>query len=464
LLRATGEYDLAGALDAARRLLEREQYGAAEAAYREVLAHRGGNHEALHNTAVALYKSGEFDDALRYLRRAMEADGGVGRTHFLLGLVLADRDDIEGAIAAFSAAIRLDPSHADSYYYRGTLEVANGDLEAAIADLRRAAELRRRWPMAMHALSAAYARSGRWKECEACLSRCARIDPDGTSGYHSLLVQLGQVRASHQFHRQGHGLKNLLGILGSRLSSLVHELRERGVDCALLGSFEQLCSDHDRLHGDLQNLLGTIDPRPLEVQAVDVHELLDRCVFAASSALERARIMKKYDPGLPLTVCAPEPLEQAFLNLLLNAAEATSGGDIVTITTWHEEPLVYVCFGDTGIGVSADALDRLFDFGFTTKPNGSGIGLFQAKWAAELHGGRILVDSTPGAGAQFTLVLPLRGPPTGRIGALDGRPAPYAEVRDLIVGAKGPTPAPSLASDVVETSDAPKGPNTRAPN
>ena len=100
-------------------------------------------------------------------------------------------------------------------------------------------------------------------------------------------------------------------------------------------------------------------------------------------------------------------LRQAFLNLALNACQAMPQGGTLRITCEAARGRrVRVTVADTGVGISPEHLQRVFDLYFTTKPKGSGIGLSMVYRTVQMHDGEIEVESTPGAGTTFRILLP----------------------------------------------------------
>jgi signal transduction histidine kinase len=112
--------------------------------------------------------------------------------------------------------------------------------------------------------------------------------------------------------------------------------------------------------------------------------------------------------GLPTLRLVPDRMRQVFLNLVLNAIEAMdTGGEprVGTIRT-DEPPGVEVTFADTGPGIPPENLADLFAPSYTTKPSGTGLGLYISHYIVEEHQGHIEVESSPGAGAIFRVWLP----------------------------------------------------------
>lgn len=125
--------------------------------------------------------------------------------------------------------------------------------------------------------------------------------------------------------------------------------------------------------------------------------------------LGRIQVTRKFEETSEIE-CYPMELNQVFACLLLNSIEAIDGAGEIHICTWMEEGELRVSLSDTGRGIAAADLDKIFDPGFTTKGAGvgTGMGLPTCKTIIEKHGGQIGVASQPGAGTSVTLRLPLQ--------------------------------------------------------
>ncbi len=143
---------------------------------------------------------------------------------------------------------------------------------------------------------------------------------------------------------------------------------------------------------------------------VDIHAGLESTLNVVSSEIRyKADIERDYGQ-LPEIYCLPSQLNQVFLNLLLNAAQAIPEHGTITLRTRCQDGQVFISVSDTGAGIAPEHLDRIFDPFFTTKPVGKGVGLGLSVTygIVEKHGGRIEVDSVPGKGSTFTICLPVR--------------------------------------------------------
>jgi two-component system NtrC family sensor kinase len=119
-------------------------------------------------------------------------------------------------------------------------------------------------------------------------------------------------------------------------------------------------------------------------------------------------VVRDYDPSLPALLVDPDPLRQVFLNLINNAQDAIQGSGQITLSTRHDDETVRVTVRDTGKGMTAEQMERIFLPFYTTKEvgKGTGLGLSISSSLVESMGGRIEVQSLPGAGSSFTVVLP----------------------------------------------------------
>ena len=116
------------------------------------------------------------------------------------------------------------------------------------------------------------------------------------------------------------------------------------------------------------------------------------------------------DPAVPPMPIDRSLLRQAVLNLIKNGLEALSQGGSMTVTTRRVDDTVEIAVSDTGPGITEEVGRRLFEQFFTTKPQGTGLGLSITRQIAEQHGGQITWSSQPGAGATFTITLPIKRP------------------------------------------------------
>jgi signal transduction histidine kinase len=150
-----------------------------------------------------------------------------------------------------------------------------------------------------------------------------------------------------------------------------------------------------------------------KVADYDLHEGIESTIRIAHNHL-KGRTLRRLFGQIPRIACSPSQINQVFLNLLANAAQATpeSGGTITVRTGMRDGAHVAIEIADNGHGIPADVLPKIFDPFFTTKEvgKGTGLGLSICYKIVQSHGGKLEVQSKPGAGTRFTVVLPLTPP------------------------------------------------------
>lgn len=129
------------------------------------------------------------------------------------------------------------------------------------------------------------------------------------------------------------------------------------------------------------------------------------------SDFKRRRIVTvlNYAGQLPRIMAIPDQIKQVFLNLLNNAADAIQTDGVITVRTWQEDNRVAVAIQDTGTGIAPEQMGLIFQPFYTTKPDvqGTGLGLSVCQGIVRGHRGEIRVESEPGKGSTFTVLLPV---------------------------------------------------------
>jgi signal transduction histidine kinase len=167
----------------------------------------------------------------------------------------------------------------------------------------------------------------------------------------------------------------------------------------------------DRITNIMQALLNLARPRAPVSEPVDLGAVIDTAVSFVREKLQRRAIdVERRYAKVPLVQGDPEKLQQLFLNLILNAADAMRGGGTLTLSLeCDDREVVRARVADTGPGIDAGHLERVFEPFFTTKEagQGSGLGLMIARSIALDHGGDLCVASEPGEGCEFAFELPV---------------------------------------------------------
>jgi two-component system, NtrC family, sensor kinase len=166
----------------------------------------------------------------------------------------------------------------------------------------------------------------------------------------------------------------------------------------------------DRILKLVGALRGFVRHDDLRMQEADVHAGIESTLAIIAHELKgRIKVVKEYG-DLPEIECYPDQLNQVFMNLLVNAAQAIAGQGEIRIRTCLDGDTIRISISDSGSGIPADLTSKVFDSGFTTKKagEGTGLGLSISNRIVRAHGGRIELDGGAGRGATFTVVLPVR--------------------------------------------------------
>lgn len=164
-----------------------------------------------------------------------------------------------------------------------------------------------------------------------------------------------------------------------------------------------------RIADIVQNLKSFSRLDEAEFQTVDIHQGIESSlILLGGKKLAGIEVHKKF-ANLPLLSCNPGLLNQVFMNIIANAANAISETGTITIETYQKNGELVVDVSDTGVGIPKERLKTLFDFGFSTdaKRVKMGTGLLTAYNIVQKHRGRIEVESEVGKGSTFSIILPL---------------------------------------------------------
>ena len=195
--------------------------------------------------------------------------------------------------------------------------------------------------------------------------------------------------------------------------TLVEDLRSK----AALGELDQLLKDGLFGIGQISEVIANLKNFSRldrsKVADYDLHEGIESSIRIGYAQLQKRTVRKEFGK-IPRISCSPSQINQVILNLLSNAAQATKDGEgIITVRTGMRDAAhVTVEVADNGSGIPADVLPKIFDPFFTTKGvgKGTGLGLSICYKIVENHGGKLEVQSKPGAGTRFTVVLPVVPP------------------------------------------------------
>ncbi len=218
------------------------------------------------------------------------------------------------------------------------------------------------------------------------------------------LALMGQITSGI-----AHELKNPLAVLASTSELLKEEM----ADLAPAQMIQTLVTDIEeeikRMSEIVSEFLAFVRMRHEEVGEVEMDRLMDRVLHLLRIKLNEAnvRVIRSYEPLLPPAKGRQNKLLQVFLNLLLNSVEAMPNGGTITIQMKRDGPWLTVSIADSGVGISEQDLQWLFNPFFSTKERGNGLGLTIARDIVVEHGGDIQIESVVNQGTTVRCRFPI---------------------------------------------------------
>lgn len=229
------------------------------------------------------------------------------------------------------------------------------------------------------------------REAEAAVRRSER------------LAALGQLTAG-----LAHELRNPLGTIKTSAEMISRSVTSENEVAREVAGY--ITSEVDRCNSLVSRFLDFARPLETRLATADLTQVLDHAIDMVKSEArdQKITIYRNFEPDIPPFPMDAELMERVFFNLIQNAVQASQPGSSVTVKTKIADAFVETCVIDRGSGIDAKHLETIFNPFFTTKPNGVGLGLAIVSKIVDRHGGRMAVESHPGEGSVFHVLLPLR--------------------------------------------------------
>jgi PAS domain S-box-containing protein len=244
------------------------------------------------------------------------------------------------------------------------------------------------------------------------------------------MSSLGKLSASvvHEINNPIAGILNLI-LLMKRIRNDPPDENKAHNEAAFDRYLDLMEAETRRISRIVSNLLTFSRQSRIELTRLNLNQLVKKTIFLNENLLKinNVKIHTHLKPRLPAITASEDQLQQVFMNMISNAAEAmeTHGGGTLTIATDQDDDFggVRICFTDTGVGISKENQDKLFEPFFTTKKKskGVGLGLSVVYGIIKAHHGAIGIDSTFGVGTTFTIQLPIA--PNKQSQKADGAPS-----------------------------------------
>lgn len=206
-----------------------------------------------------------------------------------------------------------------------------------------------------------------------------------------------------------HEIRNPLGVSSAAAQLILEYPNDEKLRCECA---EKIYTGIQQASHIIEGLLRFARPSESRFELTRINDVVEETLVLVAKQMSLQQIKTKKDlaPNLPKVLADKKLLEQVFLNLILNAANAMpQGGNLTILTRSNYMELVKIIFTDTGCGIPKENLDKIFDPFFTTMPvgMGTGLGLSISYGIIKQHNGFIDVESTVGKGSTFTITLPI---------------------------------------------------------
>jgi signal transduction histidine kinase len=209
-----------------------------------------------------------------------------------------------------------------------------------------------------------------------------------------------------------HELNNPIGIISSRIELMLQDATAEPLPSQVAEDLQVLYRNIQRVTQIARGLLAFARQAPDETVPVDINGVIDETLLLLGKPLVKdgVQVRVTLDRALAPVLGNGNALQQVLTNLLLNARDAMPrGGEVRIDTAYHPDRSGWLrlIISDTGDGMSPEALGKIWEPFYTTKTSGTGLGLSVVHRIIREHGGAVEVQSSPGRGTTFTIVLPL---------------------------------------------------------
>ena len=316
------------------------------------------------------------DEAIAIYRRGIEAEPLFAPGHNNLGVLLMQAGQTIPALGAFKIAIHLEPDYVLPYR----------NLSRLLFDQMSPSQMEREYTSIIEEFGA---------QSASVLSRLSLE-----------LIDLGRAQVFESLYTRGHQLKNLMGVVGSRMRRL---MKERPDDAPELDDLREIAHEQGRIYDQWVDYLRSMKHDALNPTLVDIPSLTRKTCEAVGVRHLGDNLRFATEPNVPQVRADPAMLREAITNLVLNASEAVGEEGQITVQTGYDQrrTSVYIEVEDSGPGIPQALQTRIFDPGYSTKERGNGYGLSICDRIVSAHRGNLRVISRPGAGAVFRIDLPV---------------------------------------------------------
>ena len=386
-------------------------------------AARTGNLEA-HYQLSLLYKAGgrrkneNRKKSVKHLEAIVNAlaEGAEfaskDRAFFALGQIYAERDEThDKAILLFRKGLEVNPFSSLGHNSLGVLLLARGQILGAGGEFKVAIQLDAALPGPYtHLANVFYYHinpADLAQEYAHIIEEFGTIAAAVLARLSQEMAELSRDQVYQGLYTKGHQLKNLMGIMGSRLRRQAGKVERGEVSTE---EMRELVQGYEHLYEEWVGYLTSLQPEALEPTRTDSVKLVQRVIEALKSHAGEKRFTLRKQAGIPPIEVDERLIREVITNLCLNARDVVDplqGEVSVGVGYDIKKSRVFIEVEDNGPGISPDILEHIFEPGFTTKEQGNGYGLSIARRIIQAHRGELRVKSRLKHGTVFRVDLPV---------------------------------------------------------
>lgn len=216
----------------------------------------------------------------------------------------------------------------------------------------------------------------------------------------STLNVVGELAAgiAHEIRNPMTALKGFIQLLEDGVASQENEMY-----------FSVIKTELTRIESIINEFLLLAKPQAVQYVKRDIRQIMNDTIelLYAQAVLQNVQIIKMFTEDMPTIYCEPNQLKQVFINIIKNAIEALEDGGEIAVSIEYKQDYFHIAIHDNGRGMGKEILARIGEPFYTTKEKGTGLGLLVSYQIIEEHQGKVTVESEPGVGTTFHLVLPV---------------------------------------------------------
>ncbi len=353
--------------------------------------------------------SADIDLAIEAYEKGLTFADWSAEAHNNLGVLYSEKEQIDKAVREFREAIKLDPDYASPYHNLAKIYFYQRN-EEIVKDFQQ------------------------W--IEQVTDESAKI----LSNLSLALMDIGRAEACESIYSKAHGIKNLIGVAGSKLRRVCRESEGNSAD-----KLQEVLSDQEKCYDEMVSLLGTLKHESLVLDMVDINDIIisvaNQIGFRSEDGKPSGKLCCgsitcdiELDADLPMVKGDARRLKEAFNNIIINSMEAMNSEGLMHISARYLDLAseVEIRFRDSGIGIAHKDIDNIFKPGYTTKDHGSGFGLSIVNRIIRDHKGNIFVSSQENEGTEIGIHIPVNLEMAPIQTSLRMRPVIYEDPSKLI--------------------------------